>query len=136
MPYEILSHTADTGIEATGAGLAELIDELAKGMFALIATVDPCPAPRRIDVEVSAATPEDLVVDLLSDLLYESEIEDVMPCDFSTTMLGATHARVTAGGAPLSDVETTGPPIKAVTYHDLTVEERDDHWFGRVYFDV
>ena len=105
-------------------------------MFALIATVDPCPSAGQIDIEISASTPEDLVVDLLSDLLYESEIADLMPCDFSTTMLGATQARTTASGVPLSDVETTGPPIKAVTYHDLTVEERGDHWFGRVYFDV
>lgn len=136
MPYEVLSHTADTGIEANAPSHAELIDELATGMFALMADVDPCPPADRIEVETSASTREDMLVEILSELLYESEVRDVMPCGFTTTLLGPKHARITAGGVPLSDVEAIGPPIKAVTYHDVIVEERADHWFGRVYFDV
>jgi SHS2 domain-containing protein len=33
-------------------------------------------------------------------------------------------------------VEPTGPPIKAVTYHAVVVEQREEDWLGRVYFDV
>lgn len=136
MPYRVLSHTADTGVEATASTCAGLIDELATGMFALVAHVDPCPGADRIEVEASASTLEDLVVDILSELLYESETRDVVPCGFNTTILGPRQARTSAFGAPLSGLEPTGPPIKAVTYHAVAVEERADHWFGRVYFDV
>ncbi len=136
MPYEILDHTADTGIEARASSLPGLIDELATGMFALVAVADPCPHDERIEVEVSAPTTEDLVVEVLSELLYEAEVEDLILCDFKTAAIDGNSVRVTAGGAPTSELDLVGPPIKAVTYHDVTVEQTADGWFGRVYFDV
>lgn len=136
LPYEILAHTADTGLEATASSLPRLIDEMATGMFRLMAEVEPCPAIEPIEIEVAAPTAEDLVVEVLSELLYESEVEDLVLCGFKTTMVGKGRARVTASGAPTSDVDLAGPPIKAVTYHDVTVEKRDGAWYGRVYFDV
>lgn len=135
VPYEILEHTADTGIEARTSTFAGLIGELATGMFALMAVVDPCPETGLIEVEVEGGTAEDLVVDVLSELLYRSEVEDLVLCGFETRVAGDS-IHVTAGGAPIANVDVTGSAIKAVTYHDLVVEERDGGWFGRVYFDV
>ena len=43
---------------------------------------------------------------------------------------------VKADGLSVDAVESVGPPIKAVTYHDLVVAQRGDGWYGRVYFDV
>lgn len=136
LAYKVLSHTADTGVEATAPSLAGLIDELATAMFELIAHVTPCPQEVSVEVEVNAPTPEDLVLEVLSEFLYESEAQDLMLCGFETTMLAPTHARVTAGGVDILRIEVTGPPIKAVTYHRLLVEEREDDWRARVYFDV
>lgn len=136
MPYEILSHTADTGIEATGANLPDLVRELARGMFGLMAAPEALPEGPQIAVEVSGADPEDLVVDLLSELLYQSEVEDLIFVDFEVELLGDQRLRVRAHGIPVSQVELTGPPIKAVTYHDVTIRETDEGWYGRVYFDV
>jgi SHS2 domain-containing protein len=136
LPYEILDHTADTGIEARASSLPDLIEDLATGMFELMARVDPCPKDDSIDIEVTAPTEEDLVIEVLSELLYESEVEDLILCGFEAKMKTSHHVEVTARGIPTSDVELSGPPIKAVTYHDLTVEQSDGIWFGRVYFDV
>ncbi|MEX0795488.1 MAG: archease [Acidimicrobiia bacterium] len=136
MPYEVLSHTADTGIEATAPSISALIEVLATGMFDLMATVAPGPHDVAIEVEVVAPTLEDLVVELLSELLYESEVQDLVLCEFETTMLGPTHARINARGVDISGVEVTGPPIKAVTYHAVVVDRREEDWLGRVYFDV
>lgn len=136
LPYEILDHTADTGIEARASSLPALIENLATGMFALIAEIDPCPSDEAIAIEVSAPTEEDLVVEVLSELLYESEVEDLVLCGFKARMRSRNRIEMTARGVPTSDVDVSGPPIKAVTYHDLTVENREGGWFGRVYFDV
>jgi SHS2 domain-containing protein len=105
-------------------------------MFALMARVDPCPSDGEIAIDVSAPTEEDLVVEVLSELLYESEVEDLVLCGFKTKMTSSNRIQVTAGGVATSEVELTGPPIKAVTYHDVTVEKTGRGWFGRVYFDV
>ena len=138
VPYKVLSHTADTGIEATAPSISTLIDELATGMFDLMATEAPCPPDVGVEVEVEVVAPtlEDLVVELLSELLYESEVQDLVLCEFETTMLGPTHARINARGVDISGVEVTGPPIKAVTYHAVVVDRRGENWLGRVYFDV
>jgi SHS2 domain-containing protein len=137
MSYRVLSHTADTGIEATGDSLSSLVTELATGMFSLVATIEPSAAVRWAQVRVESATPEDLVVDTLSELVYLSEIEDLVFCAFKVdSSRGPLAISVEAGGVPVAAVEPSGPPIKAVTYHRLVVEEREDGWYGRVYFDV
>jgi SHS2 domain-containing protein len=136
LPYTVLSHTADTGIEATAASLPELLRELATGMFELMGNPQPGAAEHTITVEVESTSNEELVVDLLAELLYQSEVEDLFFYRFEVKQTGAATIRLTASGVPNTAVELTGPPIKAVTYYDVAVEEIDTGWFGRVYFDV
>jgi len=137
MPFCVLSHTADTGIEATANTLGDLIGELCAGMFGLIGSAEPTSAKKWVEVEVVAQGMEELVVDTLSELLYHSEVENLIFCAFRVSTGPKDFAvRVKAGGVLVGAVEPVGPPIKAVTYHDLVVEQRDDAWYCRVYFDV
>ena len=136
MASRVLSHTADTGIEVTADSLADLIGELCAGMFGLMASVEPSAAEKWVEVSLVAQTVEELVVNTLSELLYHSEVENLIFCAFRVSMGPDLAVRVKAGGLLVDAVEPVGPPIKAVTYHDLVVEQRDDIWYGRVYFDV
>lgn len=137
MPYRVLAHAADTGIEATADSIAGLIRELATGMFELKDPLERGAAERWIEVRVESPTVDDLAVDTLSVLLYHSEVEDLLFCAFEVEKEPEALAiRVKAGGVPAAAVELVGPPIKAVTYHKLLIEERDDGWYGRMYFDV
>ncbi len=136
MPYTVLAHTADTGIEATAPTFPELLCELATGMFALMGSPEPCSGDHLIEVGVESADYEDLVVDVLSELLYHSEVKDLFLCWFEMRATGPGAVHISAGGVATAGVELTGPPIKAVTYHDVAVRETDDGWYGRVYFDV
>jgi SHS2 domain-containing protein len=137
MPHNVLSHTADTGLEATAPTLAALIAELAAGMFGLIAQVRPDSTLRWVELAVQSPTPEDLAVDVLSTLLWHSEVDDILFSAFEVRQpQDALEVTVRAGGAPTKEVESMGPPIKAVTYHGLVIEEREGGWYGRVYFDV
>ena len=134
--FEILDHTADTGISATAGSLAELVEIMARGMFSLMANVSPCPADRSVAFSVAANTNEDLVYECLSELLYLSEVEDTIFCAFRVRVVGERAIEVTARGVAVDEVELSGPPIKAVTYHQIEVTESDDVWRGRIYFDV
>jgi SHS2 domain-containing protein len=137
MPHNVLSHTADTGIEATATTLSALIAELAVGMFGLIAEVRPGSVLSWVELAVQSPTPEDLAVDVLSTLLWHSEVDDIHFSAFEVRQ-GRDPLEVTvrAGGPRTREAEAIGPPIKAVTYHGLLIEERDGGWYGRVYFDV
>lgn len=136
MPYEDLSHTADTGIEARAPDLAGLIGELAEGMFAIVASSGDEPATSTIELAVESSSNEDLVVDVLSQLLYVSEVEDVILRDIDVEETGPTAVKVRAHGVPFRDVAIAGPAIKAVTYHALEVRRFEGGWLGRVFFDV
>ena len=137
VPYTILPHTADTGIAATAANLPELIGDLATGMFASMAKLPPAGPGRRIRIDVTSDSVEDLVVDVLAELLTRGEIEDVVFTTFDVELSGPDRAIVTANGVEVAEVEEVGPQIKAVTYHDLTVRSHDDgSWEAVVYFDV
>lgn len=133
MPHRVLSHTADTGIEATAETLSDLLGELLAAMFALMA--EGLAARRWIETTVESETVSDLVVDTLSEALYYSEVEDLMLCAFEVEAEPG-KATVRLGGLPMGEIEATGAAIKAVTYHGLAVEERPGGWYGRVYFDV
>lgn len=136
MPRNPLAHTADAGVEATAPTLTDLIGELAAGMFELMASVDPCPTEPRFTITVEASTNEALVVDCLSELLYLSEVKDTHFCRFEVLEAGESSVHMRMAGVPTPKIELTGPSIKAVTYHQLEVSERDDGWYGRVYLDV
>ena len=138
MTRSTVSHTADAGLEARSPTFSGLIGELAAGMFELMAPLESRRRSMTVRVDVSADSPEQLAVDLLSELLHRSEADDCFLFSFRVLVDQGPPLRleVEADGAPADQVELSGAPIKAVTYHDLVVREEDDGWFARVYFDV
>jgi SHS2 domain-containing protein len=135
--YQVLSHTADTGVSARAASLSSLIRLLATGMCELMATFDPERATESVAGEVASDTIEDLVVDSLSEILYLSETKDLALGDIRVEVdEERLTATIEARGVPVDSVETTGPPVKAVTYHGLVVAREGKSWRGQVYLDV
>ncbi len=134
--YEVLSHTADTGLVAHGESRAEAFANAAFGMFDLVFDLSGVPAVEECRVEVQAETPGELLVAWLSALLAEAEIRGLAFSSFSVGLLPGGHLVGTAAGAPSAGLELRGPPVKAVTYHDLAVEEAPGGWRAQVIFDV
>lgn len=136
--YRVLSHTADTGIEATAESFEAVVAAMAVGMFDLmydLANVTPSS-----EVVASIALDDDLtetMVDALSEVLYLAEAEDLLFTHVTVTRSGDAKLRITAAAAPTVEVELRGPPVKAVTYHCVAVEEIEPgRWMARVYFDT
>jgi len=133
--YDIVEHTADTGIETRGNTLAEAIGNAAFAMFDLMYDLSSAPATMSITFDSTANSPPDLLVGVLSELLLRSETDDVV---FSEVRVNeaAMSATVEAAGATAVGRELRGPPIKAVTYHRLKCEPAGDDWEIQVIFDV
>jgi SHS2 domain-containing protein len=134
--YEVLSHTADTGIVAYGESPEEAFANAAFAMFDLVFDLSRVPAAEECRVEVEGETPGELLVAWLSVLLAEAEIRGLAFSSFRVEMLSAERLGGTAAGAPSAGLELRGPPVKAVTYHDLAVEQVPGGWRARVIFDV
>ena len=133
--YDIVEHTADTGIETRGNTLAEAIGNAAFAMFDLMYDLSSVPATMPVSFESTADSPPDLLVEVLSELLLRSETDDVVFSEFRVHEAGLC-AIVQAAGATAVGRELRGPPIKAVTYHRLRCEPAGDAWKIRVIFDV
>jgi SHS2 domain-containing protein len=134
--YEVISHTADTGIVAWGTSLADVFTNAAYGMFDLmfdIGQVTPS-AERRIGA--AGDTVEELLVGWLSALLAVAEIEGFAFSGFSVEMLGRGEVAGIARGVSSTALPLRGSPIKGVTFHDLAVEEVEGGFRARVIFDV
>jgi protein archease len=144
--FELLEHTADIGILARGATLAEAFEQATWGL----AEVQGAPAPgpeavapgpmagpeEAVAVRVSASDAGGLLVDWLNEVLWLREVRDAVVAGVRVERVGegtASGAVVLAAGGAAVD----GTFVKAVTYHRLRVEpDPGGGWVAEVYLDV
>ena len=121
MSYREVEHTADWALEVTAPDEAALLEEAARGMYALAGTrLRPAPRLSR-RLELSAPDLESLLVLFLEELLYLGESEGAGFDTFSLRVEAhgeAWRLQADLEGAPL---ESMKKEIKAVTWHDLRV---------------
>ena len=134
--YEPLDHTADTGIVAYGVTPHELFENAGWGMFDLTFDLTGLDPVRDVPVIAAGDSFDDLLVNWLSELLFQAETLGLAFCYFTVDRLEEGGVKGSAGGVPASTLELRRPPIKAVTYHDLAVVENPDTWWARIIFDV
>ena len=136
-PFRLLEHTADMGIEATGADLEELFTAAADGLRAILCDAPPGPCSLWQPLEVTAPEIEELLVNWLGAILYRLETEGLFPERFQVKAISPTHLRASIGGRHL-DGESPPPDreIKAVTWHQLQVRQQAGRWRARVYVDL
>lgn len=133
--YEQVSHTADTGIITRADSLETVIANAAFAMFDLMYSLDEAEPGASIEMEVAVADPHDLLVAVLSELLYRSEVDEIALADIEV-LPGVDRVIARGRAIPTRSLELRGPPIKAVTYHGLVCERAEDGWIARVVFDV
>ena len=135
--FRLLEHTADMGIEATGDSLEEIFIEAARGLRSMIFGDSPITAAQEVPVEIHGADNGELMVGLLSEILYLFEVRGLAPADFVIVEI--------AGGILKAQVrgETFDPArhpvereVKAITYHQLSVAKDAAGWWARLYVDL
>jgi SHS2 domain-containing protein len=133
VPYRLLDHTADIGIEATASDIPALFSEAVRATAAVILDADPPAGEDGEPVSAEADDVETLLAELLSEALWRFESTGALPVAAELEV-----SETTAAGRfrVVHDVVVGGPAIKAVTYHQLSVERTGDSWRARVFFDV
>jgi SHS2 domain-containing protein len=133
-----LSHTADAGFTVAAPTVATLFERAALGLMRVIA--DPSGAVARSDrtLDVQADALPDLLHRFLSDVLVLAVSEGVVVwgVDVSGIDAASARARLVVDDAP--DALSSRPylEVKAVTWHELAVEQRDGGWWARVIVDI
>ena len=86
-------------------------------------------------ISLSADDPEMLLVDFLSELLYLSEVEDLVICAASVS-LGGTTLTATVRGEPFDPARHQGREIKGISFSNLQIHKKDGEYVLEIIFDV
>jgi len=135
--YEIIPHTADIGIKVCGEDLTKLFDNAAYGMFDIIADLDGLKSSVEIPVKASGQNREELLIAWLSELLYHFYTKQIIFFEFHIEELDDMHIIAKAVGRHVgSNRNRLKTEIKAVTYHELKIEETEGKLNATLIFDV
>jgi SHS2 domain-containing protein len=135
--YLPIDHTADLGLQVWGKTLPELYANAAEGMASLYYNPGAVRPLETRAIAVEGYDREEVLVHWLSELLYLVEVHSFLPSRFEITELDDTHLRAEVSGELFSRERhewRTG--IKAVTYHDIHVQEVGGEWMVTVIFDT
>lgn len=130
--YQELDHTADWAFRAFGKHMQELFANAAYALFALEGALDAQSTLTR-DIRVEGIDREALLVNWLSELLYLQETHQETYQSFDITKLTDTELEATIQGA---QAQPATKFIKAVTYHDLKIEQTERGWQATIVVDV
>ena len=135
--YEFFEHTADIGIKAQGASLAELLMRLAQGLTELIAEDSALQPTTTRAVDLSAADAESLLLVWLQELLFWFSTERFLPVEYLLEEVTQTSLRGQIRGATFDPARhVQGREVKAITRHLLEVKQHNCRWHGQVIVDI
>ena len=134
--FREFEHTGDLGIELTAPTRGELFRRAVIALSSLLVETAGVAAIEQRRIVVEAAADPDLMHDLLTELLQIFTVEGFIWCDASVEEADRA-LRVTLHGERFDPTRHAfRGEIKAVTYHQLTVENSSDGWCARIILDV
>ena len=137
LPFQILEHPSDLGIEVYGRSLEDIFCNAAKGLIAVIAGTSHIEPSKKRNVTIDANNRENLLVRWLSEVLFLFDTERFLIADIHMDFLHDNELKATVRGERYQSTKhDLQVDVKAITYHKLTIEEHDDFWLARVFVDI
>lgn len=137
LPYQIIDHTADLGIIVKGPDVENLFILAAQAMTDIMIKGDISEKTAIRDVLVEGEDFPDLMVRWLGEILYLFEGENLIVNSMEIKSISPIQLKSTL---TLTSFEPERHQvlreIKAVTYHQISVNKSDDGWEARVIFDI
>jgi SHS2 domain-containing protein len=135
--YSLLDHTADLGFEITASGQAALFEKAGHALLHVMFGAISSRATETIKVSLSGDDPPDLMVRWLTEILYLLDGERLVVSDIKIDSITQTTINATLNVLPFDPLmHEIIREIKAVTYHQIEVAEKNGIWKARVIFDL
>jgi SHS2 domain-containing protein len=129
---------ADLTVEAEGSTLEEAFENVALAMFNAITPLDGIEARESRSIKVEAEEIGALLFNFLDELLYINDVDFLVFCGIEVE-IDRDYMRLSAKcRGEFFDIERhqQGIAVKAVTFHQMRIEEKDGGWLIRVVFDT
>ncbi|HKJ28025.1 MAG TPA: archease [Anaerolineales bacterium] len=130
--FEELEHTADWALRIWAPDMTALLVQAAEGMNYLAEIKLARKRANLCDLSIDATDREMLLVNFLNEILYCGEVEHV-GFDHFELQLDGLNLTATLFGAKIVSQKKE---IKAVTYHNLAVQETERGLEVEIVFDV
>lgn len=136
-PYEVFEHTADVGLHAYGSTLGELFIHAAEGMESLMVPPEQVRVQVSRDIAVDGHDSVSLLIAWLNELIFLFDTEYLIFREFNIDEFTETHLKGRASGEPYdAQRHDFSSAIKAVTWHEATVEQTENGYKARIIFDI
>lgn len=136
-PFRVLEHTADVGFEAFGQTREEVFANAARALMSIIVDLDTVAPASQVPVQAEGSGLLDLLVNWLSEVVYLFDAERWLFRDFEVRSLTGRSISAVARGEPFDPGHhQVNLLVKAITYHQLALEETGDGWRAQVYVDI
>lgn len=135
MSYEEIEHTADIRLRVRSPTLDTLFAETALAMMHIVYG-ELGPGKVEKDLQLEAESTENLLLDFLSEILFISEVDDLVFSSAEVRIMGnSLHA--TLAGEPFdASRHRGGTEIKGVSYSGLRIVKDNEEYVLDILFDV
>ncbi len=133
--FQLIEHTADTGLIAYGRTLAEAFANAAYGLFSIIAELKEVKERESRSLEISEEDPESLLFEWLNSLIYLFDVEMILFKRFDIEHVNDHKLKAICYGEkydPSRHHLKIG--VKSATYHMLKVDKDKNQ--VQVIFDI
>lgn len=136
MSYEHFEHTADVGIRGIGETLEESFEMAGKALFAVMINLDNVEITDELSIEVEGENSEDLLYNWLSELIFLMNVEEKVFSDFSVKIEGNQLRGRVRGEVINYNKHELLTEVKAITYSQILVEQKENSWIAQCIVDV
>lgn len=135
--YEVFEHTADLGLRVRASSLDQLFTDAAKGLLSMfVANPESVRSVRIQQVELTADSLDLLLVDWLSEILFLFDVEGMLLSRFSVRVRQQHLVAECSGEAVDGRRHELDHEVKAITYHNLILEQAESGWRAEVIVDI
>jgi len=137
LEFIMLNHTADLGIMVCGKDVKNLFENTALAMMQTVVNIGAAEKTTTTRISLDGQDLAELLVRWLGEILYLFEGEKEVVTVARISSISPTHLDATLDSIPFDPaLHEILCEIKAVTYHQIEVAKKDDHWEAKVFFDV
>ena len=135
--FRFINHTADLGVIIFGKTLPELFQNAAESFFSIITELEDIRENEIRHFFLKAPDLEELLVAWLNEFLFLFETEMLLFRRFEINYLTKSNLEANAWGEKyIEGRHSIKRVIKAVTFHQLQIREKNGHWQTQIIFDL
>lgn len=135
--FETFEHTADLGLRIEAASLPELFADAARGLTSVLVDNIEAIQPRDEEIiELSGLELDYLLFDWLNELLFRFESRQKLYRDFEVHLTDGQLRAIVRGETCDPTRHRLAHEVKAITYHELRVEQTNGVWRAELIVDI